>query len=234
MSQKVGKNAESKQTKIEMCFVTRLRTFSWRIEISLAFTAPKHSRQQLFKSISSITVTLSQLTHRKFLFLSAFYRTRQSLPQFSMCSVAMEALINQQQIDLFLKQHEGQLRASGVPEHLFKAIAVKLENGIFDAGEFFQLLLIEYDEGERDDKDPVFAVQALKDIKASDENAVFLIDHALTFKADGLRKQLEETPSMVNRLGIMMGLDDENKNLDTVMQHIWRYSNFYTINAQGR
>lgn len=145
----------------------------------------------------------------------------------------MEGQINQQQIDAFLKQHEGQLRASGVPEHLFKAIAVKVENGIFDAGEFFQLLLIEYDEGEKDVKDPVFLVQALKDIKTTDENAVFLIDHALTFKADGLRKQLEEAPSMVNRLGIMMGLEDENKNLDTVMQNIWRYSNFYTINAQG-
>lgn len=146
----------------------------------------------------------------------------------------MEEQINQEQIDAFLKQHENQLRASGVPEHLFRAIAVKLENGIFDAGEFFQLLLIEYDEGERDDQDPVFAVQALKEIKATDGNAVFLIDHALTFKADKLREQLEEAPSMINRLGIMMGLDDENKNLETVMQHIWRYSNFYTINAQGR
>lgn len=146
----------------------------------------------------------------------------------------MEIQINQQQIAAFLQQHEAQLRASGVPEHLFKAIAVKLENGIFDAGEYFQLLLIEYEEGEKGAKDPVFAVQALKDIKTTDENAVFLIDHALTFKADGLRKQLEEAPSMVNRLGIMMGLDDEDKNLETVMQHIWRYSNFYTINAQGK
>lgn len=146
----------------------------------------------------------------------------------------MERQIDQERIDAFLAQHENQLRASGVPEHLFKAIAVKLENGIFDAGEFFQLLLIEYEEGERDEKDPVFAVQALKDIPLSDENAVFLIDHALTFKADLLRKQLEEAPTMINRLGIMMGLDDDNKNLESVMHNIWRYSNFYTINAQGR
>lgn len=142
--------------------------------------------------------------------------------------------INQEQFDVFLAQHENQLRASGVPEYLFKAIATKLETAAFDAGLYFQLLLIEYEDGERDESDPIFAVQALKDIKLSDENAVFLIDHALTFKADLLRKQLEETPSMINRLGIMMGLDDENKTLENVMRNIWRFSNFYTINAQGR
>lgn len=41
----------------------------------------------------------------------------------------------------FLAFHEVQLRTSGVPEHLFKAVNSKLNNQIFDAGE---LLLKNY------------------------------------------------------------------------------------------
>lgn len=144
----------------------------------------------------------------------------------------MSATNNVDVYEQFLGYHESQLRASGVPEHLFKSISNKLNNQIFDAGEFFQLLLLDYGDDEREEKDPVFTVATLKDIKADDPNAVFLIDHALTFKADILRKQLVDNPSIVNRLSIMMGLSD-NDDLEKVMDAIWRFSNFYSINAQG-
>ena len=133
----------------------------------------------------------------------------------------------------FLASHEIQLKASGVPEHLFKAINNKLHNQIFDAGEYFQLLLLDYGEEERGEKDPVFTVATLKEIKANDPNAVFLIDHALTFKPELLRKQLLENPSIVNRLSIMMGLST-NDDVEKVIDNIWRFSNFYSINAQGK
>lgn len=132
----------------------------------------------------------------------------------------------------FLAFHEPQLRASGVPDHLFKSVCNKLHYQIFDAGEFFQLLLLDYGDDGRDEKDPVFTVVAIKDIKADDPNAVFLIDHSLTFKSDILRKQLMESPSIVNRLSIMMGLS-VNDNVEKVMENIWRFTNFYSINAQG-
>lgn len=144
----------------------------------------------------------------------------------------MSATNNINVYEQFLVYHEPQLRASGVPEHLFKSISQKLNNQIFDAGEFFQLLLLDYGDEDRSEKDPVFTVVALKDIKADDPNAVFLIDHALTFKADILRKQLTDNPSIVNRLSIMMGLPD-NDDLEKVISNIWRFSNFYSINAQG-
>lgn len=134
--------------------------------------------------------------------------------------------------ETFLAVHESQLRAGGVPEHLYKAICTKLTSQIFDAGEFFQLLLVDYGEEDRGEKDPVFAVAAVQDIKASDPNAVFLVDHALTFKADILRKQLVDNPSIVNRLSIMMGFA-VNDDVEKVMDNIWRFSNFYSINAQG-
>lgn len=98
-------------------------------------------------------------------------------------------------------------------------------------GEYFQLSLIDYGDDGRDEKDPVFTIVALKEIKADDPNAIFLVDHALTFKSDILRKQLVENPSIVNRLSIMMGLPT-NDDVETVMQNIWRFSNFYSINGK--
>lgn len=72
---------------------------------------------------------------------------------------------------------------------------------------------------------------ALTDIKADNENAIFLVDHQLTFKTDTLRKQLLESPAVVNRLSMMMGLPS-NDDVDRVVDNIWRYSNFYSLNAE--
>lgn len=69
-------------------------------------------------------------------------------------------------------------------------------------------------------------------MQATDPNAVFLIDHALTFKSDILRKQLIDNPSILNRLSIMMGISVSD-DVEKVMASIWRFSNFYSINAQG-
>lgn len=134
--------------------------------------------------------------------------------------------------DSFIALHQPQLRASGVPEKYWKSLNSKLSNSTFDAGDFFQLLLLDYGEDEREEKDPVFTVVALENISADDVNAIFLIDHALTYKSDILRSQLVENPSILNRLSIMMGFE-ENDNVDKVMENICRFSNFYSLNSQG-
>lgn len=138
---------------------------------------------------------------------------------------------NGREFENFLEYHEAQLKAAGVPEHLYKAICHKCNNQIFDSGDYFQLLLLDYGDEERGEKEPVFTVVSLKDIKADDPNAVFLIDHALTFKSDELRKLLVENPSVVNRLSIMQGLPEAD--IEKLMVGIWRYSNFYSISAAG-
>lgn len=91
--------------------------------------------------------------------------------------------------------------------------------------------MLDYGDDECDEKDPVYTVVSLKDIKADDPEAIFLIDHQLTFKTDTLRKQLEENPSVVNRLSMMMGLP-VNDDVDRVIKNIWRFCNFYSLNAQ--
>lgn len=141
---------------------------------------------------------------------------------------------DQEIYDSFVQVHALQLKASGVPEHFYKSLCRKVYGQIFDSGAFFQLLMLEYgDEDERGSKDPVFTVVAITDIRKDDENAIFLVDHALTFKQDVLRKQLVENSSIVKRLSIMMGLPEDNNDVETIMNNIWRYSNFYSINAQG-
>ena len=77
----------------------------------------------------------------------------------------------------------------------------------------------------------MYTVVALTDLKADDENAIFLVDHQLTFKLDTLRKQLLESPAVVNRLSMMMGLPS-NDDVDKVIDNIWRFSNFYSLNAE--
>lgn len=90
---------------------------------------------------------------------------------------------------------------------------------------------MDYGDDERDEKDPVYTVVALKDIGADNQDAIFLVDHQLTFKTDTLKKQLLEAPSVVNRLSLMMGLAT-NDDVDKVIVNIWRYSNFYSLNAE--
>lgn len=118
-----------------------------------------------------------------------------------------------------------------VPKNYIQYYNIKFNRDPQITGEYFQLSLIDYGDVGRDEKDPVFTIVALKEIKADDPNAIFLVDHALTFKSDILRKQLVENPSIVNRLSIMMGLPT-NDDVETVMQNIWRFSNFYSINGK--
>ncbi|KAG5671299.1 hypothetical protein PVAND_001504 [Polypedilum vanderplanki] len=132
----------------------------------------------------------------------------------------------------FKSLHEPQLRASVVPEHLYEALFKKCASEIFDSGNYFQLLLLDYGEEDRGEKDPVFTVVALRDIKADDKEAIFLLDHQITFKADEIRKILIDNPAIVKRLSMMMGLYT-NDDVDQVLQNIWKYSNFYSLNAQG-
>lgn len=94
------------------------------------------------------------------------------------------------------------------------------------------MLLLDYGDEGRSDKDPVFTVVSTQDIKTDDPSCIFLIDHQITFKLDSIRKDLDENPSIVHRLSAMMGLP-ENNDVDKVLEHVWKYCNFYTINAQG-
>lgn len=95
------------------------------------------------------------------------------------------------------------------------------------------MLLLDYGDEDRGAKDPVFTVVSLQDIKTDDPSCIFLLDHQITYKLESIRRELTENPSIVHRLSAMMGLP-ENDDIDKVLENIWKYCNFYSINAQGK
>ena len=95
------------------------------------------------------------------------------------------------------------------------------------------MLLLDYGDEVRGENDPVFTVMSLQDIKTDDPSCIFLLDHQITYRQDSIRKELTENPQIVSRLSAMMGLPEKD-DIDKVLENIWKYCNFYSINAQGQ
>lgn len=115
--------------------------------------------------------------------------------------------------------------------HIFKGLA-------------FQLLRVEYGDEEEgqssSEADPVFAVATTKPISLDDSNAIFLIDHAWTFRLDMARKQLTTIPGLLDRMCGIMGVGTESTvvvtqdmKLERVLDAMWRYVQTYSVNARG-
>lgn len=135
----------------------------------------------------------------------------------------------------FVHLHGNQLKSSGVPEHFWHAISRKLECQTFDAGNAFQLLKIDYDDDERLPEDPLFALTVTKEvgIKATNENEIYLIDHAWTYRLHNARSQLQQIPNLLNRLSNLMGCShlENEMAIDYIMDAMWRYNQMYSINS---
>lgn len=133
----------------------------------------------------------------------------------------------------FVHFHGNQLKSSGVPEQFWHTISRKLEQQTFDAGDAFQLLMIDYDDGEKEPEDPLFTVVAAKDIKKSSEQEIYIVDHAWTYRLHNARNQLQQIPALLNRLAIMMGAShlDTDEAIDFVMDAMWRYNQMYALGS---
>lgn len=103
---------------------------------------------------------------------------------------------------------------------------------------------MEYGEEEDDSQtpsetDPVFAVATTKNISLDDSNAIFLIDHAWTFRLDMARKQLTTVPGLLDRMCGIMGVDvdsgvlSQEMKVEKVLVSMWRYVQTYSVNARG-
>ncbi|CAK8683225.1 unnamed protein product [Clavelina lepadiformis] len=123
------------------------------------------------------------------------------------------------------------LAGNGISPHLFRSLHYKLENEVYDAGDYFMLTRDE-------EEDHLKAVASCEDgIRVSDANAIFLIDHAWTYRIRSARQQLCEIPGLLPRIAEIMGFsvhgevfnaDDDIVN--EVMRKLWKYSQTYTIN----
>ncbi|ALC40817.1 CG1550 [Drosophila busckii] len=141
----------------------------------------------------------------------------------------------------FVALHKSQLESSAVPLHLWPALYRKLTTDHFDAGEVLQLLLIDYEDEEGsssvnevndDDAKPVFALEVAHEqgIKANDPQAIYLIDHAWTFRLPSARQQLEQYPQLTDRMCAITGVDLEHEQrIDKVLRRLWKYCHAYSI-----
>lgn len=141
--------------------------------------------------------------------------------------------------DSFISLHKPQLQASAVPEHFWPQLFRKLKHQEFDAGSSFSLLLVDYGDEQRSEEDPIWTVAVSKEggIRADDPTAIYLVDHAWTFRTDNARQLLGEHPPLVNRLAIMMGIEQEGVPasvvISKILNDVWKWCNMYALNGEG-
>lgn len=139
----------------------------------------------------------------------------------------------------FVELHHQQLIASQVPEHFWQTLYRKLTTQNFDAGDAFQLLLLDYSETERSAEDPVWTVAVSKEggIKHSNPAEIYIVDHAWTFRTHMARGQLRQVPELLRRMTIIMGIDQEELEteecIEQVMSNMWKHTQMYAIGGDG-
>lgn len=132
----------------------------------------------------------------------------------------------------FLQLHEPQLLSSNVPQHFWPSLYEKVSNQLFDSGTAFQLDCLDYD-GSNEDIDFMWQLVATKSIAQADPNAIFLVDHAWTFRPDMMRAYLSSIEGLLDRLGNMLGIQpDADDKLEKVMRLVWLHANFYSVGGQ--
>jgi tubulin--tyrosine ligase-like protein 12 len=105
----------------------------------------------------------------------------------------------------FIEFHSPQLINNGVPltKTLVQSLYKKLKNGIFDAGDSFQLV---EDPGAK-----CYGLVAKNEVKHGDE--LFLVDHCFSFRYRDLRDSLIKNESLRQRLRSMSKFFEERKTL---------------------
>lgn len=147
----------------------------------------------------------------------------------------------------FVALHKPQLQSSAVPQHFWESLYRKVSTETFDAGEALQLLLIDYEDENVEEESnanhsqeietrPVFALSVAREIgvKANDPTAIFLVDHAWTFRMNMARQQLEQIPQLADRMCAISGVDlEDEQRVDKVLRAMWRYCHAYSIGSDG-
>ncbi|GLV42208.1 Tubulin tyrosine ligase-like 12 [Carabus blaptoides fortunei] len=133
----------------------------------------------------------------------------------------------------FLQVHEAQLLLSGVPQHFWQTLYIKLKNQVFDSSETFALLQLDYGDETRTCEDPLFIlqVQCEEGIKHEDKRHVYLVDHAWTYRVTSARQQLLEMSNLLDRMCKMMGVENGTNEVraDQVCSLMWKYSQTYSL-----
>ncbi|XP_056639252.1 tubulin--tyrosine ligase-like protein 12 [Diorhabda sublineata] len=133
----------------------------------------------------------------------------------------------------FLNIHKDQLVSSGIPKYLWRTLYIKLMNETFDASSAFDLLRIEDDsDGGEDVIQSRLILQATRNIKTTESEHIYLIDHAWTYRIQDARNQLLSHTGLRERLCDVFGLDtsqDKHEIVDQLFNLMWKINNYYSI-----
>lgn len=144
---------------------------------------------------------------------------------------------NEDGYEEFLRTHEFQLVVNNIPKHFYRHLYEKMKNEIFDSGSYFQLCPIDDDEDEEEfNPEHRYYVSTLENVvldPENDENAIFLIDHAWTYRIKDARNNLLQIPTLYERMASLMNIDTETKEegIDVILQRMWKYNQTYTLTS---
>ncbi len=144
---------------------------------------------------------------------------------------------NDDEYNQFLQTHQFQLVFNNIPKHFYRRLYEKMKNEIFDSGTYFQLGPIDDDElVDAFNPERRFYVSTVENVvldPEKDENAIFLIDHAWTYRIKDARNNLINIPNLYERMASLMNIDTETKEdgIEVILQRMWKFNQTYTLTS---
>jgi len=142
-------------------------------------------------------------------------------------------------VAMLIEQHKAQLVSSGVPQHFWQTIFIKIVNGVFDVGTTFSFCQSdeEADDGDGEIETSVVVIDE-DGIKIDDPQKIFLVDHQWTFRPQNARQQLEQHDGLADMVIGLLGLSAEGltqgEKVEVVMREKWRLAQTYSIGGSGQ
>jgi tubulin--tyrosine ligase-like protein 12 len=144
---------------------------------------------------------------------------------------------NDDEYNQFLQTHQLQLVFNNIPKHLYRRLYEKMKNEIFDSGSYFQLCPVDDDDEELEkpfNPERKFYVSTIGNVvldPENDENAIFLIDHAWTYKIKDARNDLKSIPNLYERMASLMNVNSDTKEdgIELILQRMWKFNQTYTL-----
>jgi len=146
---------------------------------------------------------------------------------------------NDDEYNQFLQTHQLQLVFNNIPKHLYRRLYEKMKNEIFDSGTYFQLCPVDDDDEELVkpfNPERRYYVSTIENVildPEKDENAIFLIDHAWTYRIKDARNDLKSIPNLYERMASLMNVNSDTKEdgMELILQRMWKFNQTYTLTS---
>ncbi len=146
---------------------------------------------------------------------------------------------NDDEYNQFLQTHQLQLVFNNIPKHLYRRLYEKMKNEIFDSGTYFQLCPVDDDDEELVkpfNPERRYYVSTIENVildPEKDENAIFLIDHAWTYRIKDARNDLKSIPNLYERMASLMNVNSDTKEdgIELILQRMWKFNQTYTLTS---